>query len=471
MALAPKLPVTPFLDPKTGMPSLAWHQYLASLGGTTASTVATPAASTTTGTTSVSSTASTSSVETIPTPSAPSFVALSPGAVIPKFRIRCPIPATGNASKLDVYYQSAPQASEINENGWIHLGSVGSVTGTPFTPSSNYDVEILNPAPTATGEQYFAIFTLSNSTATSNPSPISDGLIWPPTGQFLADPMNPVIMASLDSTGAVTKIRITTGFAPNMTEVPDGFAVMYSMTDVPNAVSIVADNGPDLTVGSTTIEATGTGTILAGSTVGEIVNTTSVSPNNTDFPLISKYWCQYGQSSWRKATGVTPTSFLFNPPFDVDPVAGETINWAEIAWFDDRGPDSGDTYGVPGESYRLGCLVSGTSYEVLSWSGVTNSSGIFHITGCVRGLEGTVPLNAAGLTMHYYPAPGQGTTIIPIPAASFTKSTDGTFQAQAEANIRLPAGWSMSVSCMTYKIVLGKIIRSDIVPLAYGGTF
>lgn len=471
-AFSPKIPVTPFLDKNTGMPTTAWHQYLASLGATK-STVATASPSTTGNPVSVPTTTESATVPAFPPLDAPLFVALSPGSVIPKFRIRCPIPATGTATKLDVYYQVATQQSTLSGNGWIHYGSVGSLDGTPFESLSLVDVEILNPQPTPAGKQYFAAFALSNSAGAQASSPISDGLTWPPAGQYLIDPENPILCASLDKSGNVTKIRVTANFPPTMETLPDGLAVMYSATDVPNAVSIASGNtGSDLVIDGTFIEAKGTGVLLAGSTVGELVNTTLTNPNNTNFPLLSKYWVQYGTSQWRKATGVTATSFLFDPPFDVTPVTGETTNWAEIAWFDDRGPDSADTYGVPGESYRLGCLVSGTQYEVLSWTSVYQD-GLekFHIAGCVRGLEGTVPISADGLTMHYYPAPGAGTVIITIPALNFTKSTNGTWIGQAESNISVPAGWSVSLSCCTFKTVLGKIIRSDIVPLAYGGTY
>jgi hypothetical protein len=472
MAFAPRLPVTPFLDNSTGMPAAAWHQYLASLGATTTTaTVATATGGTTNVATSVP-TATAASVVTFPALPSPAFTAISPGAVIPKFRVRCFIPATPETTALDLYYQEADSITTIDPNGWIHHGTVGSVTGTPLTPSSFVDVEILNAQPTATGRAYFFVYILSNASEKSGPSETSDAFIWPPNGQFLVDPLNPQIFAALDNNGNVTKIKVSTKFAQPMETLPDGFAVMYSMTDVPNQVTITADAGDTLTIGTADIEANGTGVALAGSTAGEIVNTDLSHPNDpSQYPIISKYWVQFGQSSWRKATGVTLTSFLFDPPFEFAPTAGETTNWAEIGWFDDRTTDTADTYGVPGESYRLGCLTSGTQYEVLSWTGVTNTSGTFYITGCNRGLEGTVPLNAAGLTMHYYPAPGAGTVIIPIPASSFTVAPDGTQTAETEVNITLPAGWSMSVTCMTYKGVLGKLIRSDIVPLTFGGIY
>ncbi len=473
MAFPAKYPVTPFLDPKTGMPTEAWHQFLLAIG--TPATVATPTITPTSSNTIAAPipTVTAKTITPFPALSQPSFVALSPGAVVPKFRVRCPIPDTAiPVTQIDLYYQVAQQLTMIDPNGWIHYGTVGSLSGTPYAPNSFVDVEVLNPPPSPSGQQYFAVFTVSNSTETSPPSVISDGLSWPPTGQYLIDPMNPVLFAAVDSTGVVTKIRVPTGFAQPMESLPDGLAVMYSLTNLPNQVSILTDSGDDLTIDSVTIEASGTIPILTGSTAGEIVNTSQYQPNDTSLPTVSMYWGQFGTSQWRKATGVTATSFLFNPPFDLTPTAGETLNWVEIPWYDDRGIDGSDTYGVPGESYRLGCLVSGVNYEVLSWAGITqDGDGHFHITGCVRGLEGTVPMSAAGLPMHYYPAPGAGTVIIPIPALAFSKAADGTWTGQAEVNINVPAGWSVSLNCATYKMVLGKLIRSDIVPLAFGGAY
>lgn len=472
MAFPPKYPVTPFLDPKTGMPTEAWHQFLLAIGSS--STVATPVVVTSAPAALPSAPATTSSsVTAFAALSAPQFVALSPGAVVPKFRVRCQIPdGIPPATKLDLYYQTAVSDGTIDPNGWINYGTVGSLTGTPFTPNSLVDVEVLNPPPSPSGKQYFAIYILSNQSETSAPSATSAGLVWPPIGQFLIDPESPSLKAAIDVNGNVTKIRVTTNFAQPMETLPDGLAVMYSMTNLPNQVSILTDGGADLTIDSVVIEASGTITALAGSSVGELVTTSQYSPNNTNLPTVSMYWAQFGASQWRKATGVTATSFLFDPPFDIGPTVGETVNWVEIPWYDDRSVDSADTYGVPGESYKLGCLTNGVDYEVLSWSNVyQDGTGKFHISGCIRGLEGTVPLNAAGLSMHYYPAPGAGTVIVPIPALSFIKAADGTWTGQAEVNISIPAGWSVSLSCATYKTVLGKIIRSNIVPLSYGGAY
>ena len=472
MAFPAKYPVTPFLDPKTGMPTEAWHQFLLTIG-----TPATVAPASTTAAASLASViqpvAVAATVQSqFPPLVAPTFVLLAPGAVIPNFRVRCVIPTTGAATQLDMYYQEASQLSMIDPNGWIHGATVGSLSSPPFTPNSLVDIVVSNPPPTPIDKQVFAIFTVSNSGGVSSPSAISLGLTWPPNGQYLADPVAPVLLASLDVNGNVTKIRVTMSFNQNSGTMPDGIAVMYSITDSPNQIGILLDSGNDLELGNAIINAHGTLNVLAGSSAGEIINTTTVQPNDTSYGMMSRFWAQFNSSQWRKVTGITPTSFLFNPPFDVLPIAGETLNWVEMSWYDDRTIDGNDTYGAPGESYRLGCVVEGSNYEVLSWGrvyqdGVSN----FHVDGCVRGLEGTLPLNLTGQTMHYFPAPGAGTIIIAVPALAFTISPNGDWSGQTEANITVPAGWVGSLSCCTFKKVLGKIIRSNIVPMTYGGQF
>ena len=477
------IPVTPFLNPQTGMPTEAWHLYLLSLGAKTVTPPVTKAASTTPTALPVITATTATTATPLPTPNAPTFVNVYPGAVIPKFAVQCQMPSTGSVTQVALYFQEAAGLSSLNPTGWNLYGSVGSLTGTAFTPSENVNIEVLNANPTAPGMQYFVAFTIQNETQSAI-SGISVGFTWPPNYQFLVDPVNPVLFAAWDTNGNVTKIKVTCSFNQPLTTIPDGLAVMYSVFDVANEVPILTDGGSDLTIGSATTpwtaDASGSFPILAGSSIGEIVNTTLITPNDTDIPQISRFWAQFGISQWRKATGSTSTSFLFDPPFDVVPTTGETLNWVEIAWYDDRGPDTADTYGVPGESYRLACLIPGadlpittpiTNYEILSWESLQQVGSGFHITGCVRGLEGTVPLNAAGCNLHYYPAPGAGTTIIPIPVIAFVQSANGTWSAQVEIGITVPTGYFASLSCCTFKSLLGKFIRSDIVPLTYGGAY
>ncbi len=287
----------------------------------------------------------------------------------------------------------------------------------------------------------------------------------------LVDPVNPTLYAAIDSSGAVTKVKVTTSFPSGMPLPPTGMAIMYSMFDVPNSVTIASGGtGTDLVIGTVDILAQGTLTILAGSTTTSIVNTTSVNPNDTTFPLSSKYWAQFGTSQWRKATGVTSTAYQFEQPFDITPVAGDTLNWVEIGWFDSRSVDTTGIYGRVGESYRLAAISNGTQYEIVSWSNVTQISGNFHIT-CTRGLEGTTPISADGLSFHYFPAPGSGTNLITIPAHAFTQGSNGSWVGETDVNVNIPAGYSVSMSCCVYAQVGGALFRSDIVPLSYGGTY
>ena len=288
----------------------------------------------------------------------------------------------------------------------------------------------------------------------------------------LVDPINPTLYAAMDGNGNIVKIKVSTSFPAGMPLPPTGFAVMYSMFDIPNSVTIASGGTTStLVIETINVETQGTLNILAGSTTSLIINTDLANPNNTDLPLASKYWAQFGASQWRKASGVTPTGYTFDPPFDILPVAGETLNWAEISWFDQRGTDPSGVYGRAGESYRLAAINNGTQYEVMGWEGVSQSSGNFSITGCVRGLEGTTPIVADGLTFHYYPAPGAGTNLITIPATDFTQSSSGVWSGETDVNVNIPAGYSVSMSCCVYAQVGGALFRSNIVPLGYGGSY
>ncbi len=290
----------------------------------------------------------------------------------------------------------------------------------------------------------------------------------------LPNPVTPTLYAQWDKNNVVNKVRVSSSFDSSFTSLPLGFVVFYSLEDFPNSCTIDSGNtSPTLTIGTVDIEASGTMTILSGSTESSIVlwdQATQINPST--LPLYGKYWGQYGTSQWRKATGVTPFAVTFSDPFNVAPTTGETLNWVEISWHDQRNIDTQGKYGIPGQSYKLACIANASGeYEILSWDGVQQVGGNFQITGCVRGLEGTIPIVADGLALNYFPAPGAGTTFFVIPANSFVQAQDGSWSAEMDVNITIPAGYSVSMSCCIYNLVNGQVVRSNLVPLVYGGTF
>ena len=293
----------------------------------------------------------------------------------------------------------------------------------------------------------------------------------------LQTPSSATVYAGMDANGNVQKIRATINFSSdaNFSVVPDGVYVFISAFDTPNSVTIASGGTTNsLTIGSADIlnSSSSTGetqfTILAGSTQSQIIAATTTSPlsqaiQNADFA--GEFWANFGTSLWRRISRADATSFYFDEPFDIAPTTGEAMNWMQVSWHDERGT------GVPGDfggDYRLACLQNGSNYEIIRWSDVVDNAGSFQIA-CQRGLEGTTPIVADGLTLHYFPAPGPGTTMIYIPTASFTQS--GTsFTADAEAFIQIPKDYYGSISVCTYRNSNGQVLRSDIIPATFGGT-
>lgn len=89
---------------------------------------------------------------------------------------------------------------------------------------------------------------------------------------------------------------------------------------------------------------------------------------------------------------------------------------------------------------------------------------------CERGAEGTTPISADGKRLHYYPAPGSGTTIARFPAEVFTATGELQFTGEADVDLSVPAGHFAAGSAAVYSTTAdGNFIRSPIVPVTYGG--
>jgi hypothetical protein len=177
------------------------------------------------------------------------------------------------------------------------------------------------------------------------------------------------------------------------------------------------------------------------------------------------FWAQFGASAWRKATSNDATTLYFADPFNIAPTPGDTVNWVEFSWFDNRGSDTPSDFAA---NNRLAVMDNGSAYEVIRWSAITESSGVWHMT-CQRAQEGTSAISANGLTLHYYPAPGPGTQVIDMPKSAFIG--DPTSAVIAEADIQIPVrpDQSITISASAYRNAAGGAIRSYIVPTIWGG--
>lgn len=283
----------------------------------------------------------------------------------------------------------------------------------------------------------------------------------------LPGPASVTIWVASDGNGNASRMRVKAELSSVWAYVPDGIQVNVAIFDEPNELTIgTGGTGTDLTVVAAHVLASGSGyTALAGSTAAQLVVTTPTVPLPTSINFAGMFWAQVGASQWRKCTSADDTTLYFADPFDITPGIGDTVTWAELSWFDDRGPDTPSDFEA---NNRLAILDNGTHYEVIRWSSITETAGVFHLT-CQRAQEGTSAITADGLKLRYYPAPGPGTRIIDVPKSAFIG--DPTTSVTGEVDILVPvrAGQAISVSANAYRNSAGGSIRSHIVPAVYGG--
>jgi len=279
----------------------------------------------------------------------------------------------------------------------------------------------------------------------------------------LRKPLEPKLWAHTDGEGHLTSARVSMRFDTTAAEPirPTALCIMYSISDEENAIPVSGGVGPSLQITGGEVVAQGTHPILAGSSVGRIEVTTAAQPLAQGLTDLGRFWGWYGTSQWRQLTGYDSTACLFDPPFDIAPTVGGTLNWVQLAWFDERG----NAYS--GE-FKLGVLTDGVSYEVVRWTMVSQTGPDFYLSSVERGVEGTPVMNADGLKIAYFPAPGPGTSIVQVPMAAFAES-NGQFIADTNLDVRINAGQYSSWSCCTFSIVDGVVFRSPIVPLTFAG--
>lgn len=275
----------------------------------------------------------------------------------------------------------------------------------------------------------------------------------------LPAPSSVQAFASTDANGIVSQVKVQFKLAVTENLVPDGFALCVSVSDYANQLGIGTDSGATLTIDNAHVLASGSNyTIESGSTTGYIEVATAANPLPTSINLGGQFWAQYGTSQWRKVTSYDTLGFYFNEPFDVAPTVGLALNWVEITWTDERDSE-----------YRLAAIVSGSQYEIVKWTTLTETSGVFSVGGLTRAQEGTTQINGSGGTLNYYPAPGNGTRIIAFPSSSVTQNPDGTWTAESSTDITVPAGSSVAISALTWRNTTAGLLRSPIVPATYGG--
>ena len=265
----------------------------------------------------------------------------------------------------------------------------------------------------------------------------------------LPAPSNPTGWYSMDATGTVSKVKLRLNVDISQS-VPTGIALMVSVQEVPREL-VVEDHGAYLKVINSNVLNSGSFNILAGSTSNNVVIATTSNPlPNLD--LSGFFWGTLDGAEYRKATGSTSTSVQFNEPFTTNPITGNTINWVELAWSDERMPD-----------FKLMNLISsGNTTEVAKWTAVNYTSGEYRIL-VDRAQEGTTQVSA--VKAQYYPAPGAGTQTVTISANQFDEIVDNEFEGSADVQIVIPPGSWCAMTLSTYVIDGLRVIRSPIIPI------
>lgn len=277
----------------------------------------------------------------------------------------------------------------------------------------------------------------------------------------LPSPASVKVDATVEPDGVVRRLRLRATFPNGVGGIaPTGVGLFVAAFPQDNACTITTDNGSRLLISNAHVLASGSTPILAGSTTKSIEITPATQPITDAVNFAGMYWAQFGSSQWRKANGTTSTAVLFSTPFDVAPTTGQTLNWAELAWFDERSPE-----------FRLAAVfdASGNLIEIIRWASVEQDSSGFWLTGVQRGQEGTTQTSLAGKTLRYYAAPGPGTQVANFQTADWKPGTDGWFYADTAHEVNLKGDSYASMSCCLYLTTTNGIIRSALVPVAYGG--
>ncbi len=281
----------------------------------------------------------------------------------------------------------------------------------------------------------------------------------------LTTPTSASIFAAADRNGFVGRGRLRLGVDESDGNRPDFVVVCYAVDSNPRTMTIDADDGTNLHIAAVNILAyaiPGVGTqhdILAGSTTSRLVIRTATNPIPANVNYHGMYWGQFTTSKWRKATGHNDTTVEFRPPFDVTPVAGDKLNWSEITWFDERDPE-----------WRLGFLYNDAGdYEVVKWDVIDQTATDFYVVLSDRAQEGTTQIDGSGTTFGYYPAPGAGTEMFVLPLSAMVDQGGGIYEGAMDLNLSMkPDNW-VAMTVMTFKITSTGIVRSNLIPLAYGG--
>lgn len=253
----------------------------------------------------------------------------------------------------------------------------------------------------------------------------------------------------MDAQGRVSRVKLRM-HVDITTTIPSAVALMVSVQEEPRILD-VEDHGTYLKVVDANILNSGSFTIKAGSTSGNIIVATNSNPL-PDIDLSGFFWGTLDGGEYRKATGSSRTAFQFAQAFTATPVTNNELQWIEIAWADERQDD-----------FKLLNLISaGGSTEIALWTSIDYVSSEYRIS-VNREQEGSSQVTA--VKAQYYPAPGAGTETILIPASNFSELSTNFFEGSADIQVTIPPGSWAAATIATYTLDGLRVVRSPIVPI------
>jgi len=356
----------------------------------------------------------------------------------------------GDTSHVSITWTPPSDPTYVSANAYFReLGATEWIFGLNAVNEIEFDVML-------TGKTYqVQVNSVSKNGLESMSGPIGQITLDGGTFAAIQTPINPTLGLALDKDGNVSHAQVSFDFAPELGgPVPDGFAIMWQVVPNRNALTLGADSGSSVPISGAEVLgfATGADVVNTGSDISNLVATNVIG---AVAGFVGQWWLRVtdnasNTSQWRKAKSVEGNIVHMSEPFDITPVVGWSIDVVMLAWVDDRTNPNAKLFYSDG--------------EVFSWGAMTESGGVFSLTGLQRGLEGTPQTTLTGKIADYYPAPGGNTKMLLVPRSDVTVVGTTVSWSGVIPDLRIPAGSFGSATIGLYKTTQnGNLLRSNIV--------
>ena len=310
-----------------------------------------------------------------------------------------------------------------------------------------------------------SVSTLSLSDWVELVEVVPDGALLAPTSASLKVKFSETAVTGI-------QVQLTVPILPAVV-VPTGLLLYYSIENQANSFTIGSVDGSKIYMQGAEVLSSGSVGIVGTVEANQAMITTTSNPMPTTWNPRGMWWAQVdsvasGLSQWQKVKNNTATYVEFKDDFSPAPVSGDTLNYREIAFKDNRPA-----------GFKMLYVFDGTDYEIINHNGLeTDGTGVF-VTANTRGAEGSSTLSSlVGLTAHYFPGPEESEVVI-IPSGEFYGIDSTTAEVDHSVVINLEnigsSPWA-AFSCCAYKAGVGteKLpvhARSSLIPLTFLGTY